>query len=355
MPAAPPLSRWAAYFRAGPRPFSRDQCFMLEDWHVWCGDVVRDPGGQYHLFYSRWPRDRGHEGWVTHSEIARATGESLAGPFVHRETIFARDDHSPAWDAHCFHNVIVRSFEGKYFLYYMGNRGDGDWWVHRNHQRIGVAMADSPAGPWKRMERPVLDISPGSWDGLMVSNPTVTRTPNGRYLMIYKGVAEGPAPAGGRVLHGVAWADSPTGPFIKHPHPIMDEPGVPFAFEDPCLWCEDDHFFCIVKTMGQCFSPDGRPRLLLMHSQDALSWTPGDPFVLLGLDLVRASGGIESFERVERPQLLLTGEPDAPWLLVAVKPPGHDLPSYNIRLAFADGSGSSAPPALSGRIPRPEE
>lgn len=34
----------------------------------------------------------------------------------------------------------------KYFLYYMGNYGDGAVtgalnWTHRNHQRIGVAVA----------------------------------------------------------------------------------------------------------------------------------------------------------------------------------------------------------------------
>ena len=25
---------------------------------------------------------------------------------------------------------------GKYHLYYTGNYGNGDWWTHRNHQRI---------------------------------------------------------------------------------------------------------------------------------------------------------------------------------------------------------------------------
>ena len=34
-----------------------------------------------------------------------------------------------------------------------------DWWIYRTNQRIGVAVADNPAGPWQRFEKPVLDVS----------------------------------------------------------------------------------------------------------------------------------------------------------------------------------------------------
>ena len=49
-------------------------------------------------------------------------------------------------------------------------------YLHRNHQRIGVAVADSPNGPWKRFDKPVLDITHGdslAHDALMTSNPSV--------------------------------------------------------------------------------------------------------------------------------------------------------------------------------------
>ena len=37
---------------------------------------------------------------------------------------------------------------------------DEEWWVHRNHQRIGVATADHPGGPWTRRDTPLLDVGP---------------------------------------------------------------------------------------------------------------------------------------------------------------------------------------------------
>ena len=34
------------------------------------------------------------------------------------------------------------------------------WWVNRNNQRIGVAVADDPNGPWKRFDKPLIDAKP---------------------------------------------------------------------------------------------------------------------------------------------------------------------------------------------------
>jgi hypothetical protein len=92
----------------------------------------------------------------------------------------------------------------------MGNTGDrnkvsGLNWSHRNNQRIGVAVADSPAGPWKRFDKPLIDTTPGFHDAQCLANPTVTERPDGGYLMVYKAVAEKkPQPFGGPVVHIVA-------------------------------------------------------------------------------------------------------------------------------------------------------
>jgi hypothetical protein len=53
---------------------------------------VEDDRGGWHLFYSRWPRKLGHNAWVTHSEIAHATGPTPLGPWQHRDAILARVD-----------------------------------------------------------------------------------------------------------------------------------------------------------------------------------------------------------------------------------------------------------------------
>ena len=91
--------------------------------------------------------------WVTRSEVAHATSKPPFGPFTFRV---------------CAHNPTVHKFGSKYYLYYMGNTGDGDDTptlngqlnrTHRNNQRIGVAVADSPNGPWKRFDKPIIDAS----------------------------------------------------------------------------------------------------------------------------------------------------------------------------------------------------
>lgn len=336
LPLTSRTSKFADLFREGPTPFEESQCFREDGWHVWCGSIVEDPqDGRFHLYYSRWPCSEGYDAWVTHSEIAHAIGDSLTGEFTYVETVLRRQQESSRWDAHCFHNVTVKRFGGRYFLYYMGNFGDGSWWTHRNNQRIGVAVADSPNGPWLRQSEPVLDISPGSWDGLMVSNPTVVETADGKYLMIYKGVAEGPEPFGGRVLHGLAWSDSPDGPFEKHPDPIFDYKDASFGFEDPFLWREESHFYCLVKDMSGTLSPKEETGLLLLQSEDGFDWSPSEPLLVLGRELDHHSEGVISFERVERPHLFEDRKGN-PTLLVAVKPQNPEEPSFNIRLAYRE-------------------
>ncbi|MBC2603427.1 glycoside hydrolase family protein [Puniceicoccus vermicola] len=332
--ASPKPSQFATLFKRGPEAYGEDQCFREEGWHVWCGSILEDPkDGKFHLYYSRWPVSEGYDAWGTHSEIAHAVGDSLVGPFTYVETIFQREKNSSRWDAHCFHNVTVKAFGGRYFLYYMGNRGDGDWWNHRNNQRIGVAVADSPSGPWHRQSQPVIDVSPGAWDGLMVSNPTVADAGDGRFLMIYKGVAEGTMPFGGRVLHGLAWSDRPDGPFVKEPYPIFDYKNADFGFEDPFLWREGRSFYCLVKDMGGTLSPSGETELLLLQSEDGIHWSPSKPLQVLGRRLENRNGKTIAFERVERPHFFQDSRGTLT-LLVAVKPEDPEEPSCNIRLVY---------------------
>ncbi|MBC2601744.1 glycoside hydrolase family protein [Puniceicoccus vermicola] len=330
-------SQFSNFFREGPKPFSPEECFREDGWHVWCGSLLKDPDvEQYHLFYSRWPVSEGYDAWVTHSEIAHAIGYSPKGPFTFVERLWPRDRNSQLWDAHCFHNVTVKSFEGRYYLYYMGNAGNGEWWTHRNNQRIGVAIADHPNGPWIRQKTPALDVSPGAWDSLMVSNPTITDTSDGRFMMIYKGVGEGKPPFGGRVLHGLAWANTPEGPFTKYPTPIFDFDETDFAFEDPYLWREDNEYFCLVKDMQGTLSPSRETSVVLLQSENGTDWSPSDPPLVLSRTLQSTDGRSIAFERVERPNLFI--QPDEPPVLtVAVQPKDPGEASFNIRLHYDHG------------------
>ena len=82
--------------------------------------MVRDPKGSCHLFYSRWPRSKGFEAWVTHSEIAHAIAEKPSGPYEHVDVALPARG-GDVWDGYCTHNPTVHTFNGNYYLYYMGN------------------------------------------------------------------------------------------------------------------------------------------------------------------------------------------------------------------------------------------
>ena len=178
------------------KPSPETAKFYDPEFEIWGGSAVRGEDGKYHMFYSRWPRELSHWAWVTHSEIAHAVSDSPVGPWKHQDVALpARGNEY--WDGSCTHNPTVLRHAGKYYIYYMGNRGNNKVeiplnWEHRNNQRIGVAVADSPAGPWTRFDQPIIDVSsdPNAADALCVSNPSVAARPEGGFLMVYKAVAQ---------------------------------------------------------------------------------------------------------------------------------------------------------------------
>ena len=305
---------------------------------VWCGSLTRGDDGKYYLFYSRWPEKEGFKGWVTHSEIALAVSDRLTGPFEPVKVILKAREKG-YWDSDVTHNPNIQKFDGKYYLYYMGNYGNGEWWDHRNHQRIGVAVATSPLGPWQRSDRPVVDVSVGKWDHLMTSNPSVCRGKDGRYLIMYKGVGDGEMPFGGNVLHGVAFSDSPMGPFEKSPEPIFRLEGVKFPAEDPFVWYQDRKYRAIVKDMHSVFlrpgtgvvagEPDTDPdkltssfenksSLVLFESKNGRDWTLAKRPLVSRNELHWEDGRVQVVALLDRPQLHIeSGRPRA--LLCAVK------------------------------------
>lgn len=202
---------------------SEDAIFELPDHFVWCGTMTRGEDGLYYLYFSFWEKKYGFSGWVSHSKIGYASGEDPFGKLEFRGVLLSGSGRG--WDRDCVHNPSVIRSGGKYYLYYMGNFGNGEFWDHRNNQRIGVAVSDKPEGPYTRFDTPLIDVSRVGHDSLMTSNPSVTEGPDGKFYMIYKAVEKsGVLPRGGAVVCGIATADSPLGPFKKSPTPIMRNP-----------------------------------------------------------------------------------------------------------------------------------
>ncbi len=302
---------------------------------VWCGTMVRDDAGKCHLFYSRWPRELGHYAWVTHSEITHAVADDPLGPYVFVDVALPARGKD-FWDGLCTHNPTVMKFGNKYHIYYMGNTGDGKAmetlnWSHRNNQRIGVAVADSPAGPWTRSNTPLVAPTPGFHDALCLANPSVTQRPDGGYLMVYKAVGDqGKLPFGGPVVHVAATSDSPTGPFKKQPHPVFTSPGSTFAAEDPFIWHGPDRYWAIVKDNAGSFTRAG-VSLALFESADGFAWKPAAHTLVSTLDLKWADGATRKLMKLERPQLLL--ENGRPSVLFCAAAPAERLDeSFSVQI-----------------------
>ncbi|WP_211324155.1 glycoside hydrolase family protein [Echinicola strongylocentroti] len=313
--------------------------FSSDTASIWGGSLVKGEDGLYHMMYSFWPKNIGWE-WVNYSQIGHAVSESPFGPFEHREVALP-DRGENYWDGSCTHNPTVYKIGEKYYLYYMGNKGDKEIvstpgkpkinWVHRNNQRIGVAVADSPNGPWKRLDQPVLDIASDSTahDALMTSNPSVCQMEDGRILMVYKTVGKKePLPGGGPVVHMVAIADSPTGPFKKYPDPVFTFEGERFPAEDPYIWFQDGKYRAIVKRIKF----KGSERLFsLVHydSEDGIKWEKGKYFEVSDRTVTWEDGSTTKLDHLERPQLFMEkGEPVA--LLCAA----DTIDANNVRHSF---------------------
>ena len=292
--------------------------FENDSMSIWGGSLVKGEDNLYHMYYSRWPKKLGWA-WVTHSEIAHAVSKSPFGPFEYKETVLPVRG-AEFWDGLCTHNPTIHKFEGKYYLYYMGNTGDGINmcepgklklnWQHRNNQRIGVAVADNPYGPWERFDKPLIDVSPDSLaiDALLVSNPSITKKPDGGYLMVYKAVGKkAKMPFGGPVVHCVATSPSPTGPFKKYGKPIFGAKESEFPAEDPFIWYQGGKYRAIVKDMHGAFT-DAGTSLVLFESVDGYDWNLSENPLVSALEIAWENGKVQKLAHLERPQLYLKND-----------------------------------------------
>jgi len=335
--ASAPLDAEKFDLHAWLQPVPATARFADPNYDIWCGSALRGDDGKYHLFYSRWPRKLSHKAWVTHSEVAHAVADSPLGPWKHRDVALpARGKEY--WDGLCTHNPTVLRIGGRYYLYYMGNTGDGVVqqplnWTHRNNQRIGVAVAESPNGPWQRFDKPIVDVSPNddAPDSLVVTNPSVAVRPDGGVLMVYKAVGkQRPMPFGGPVVHRVATADQPTGPFRKHPQLVFAKEGVMFAAEDPFIWNDGRRYWAVVKDNAGNFTGRGYS-LALFQSADGFDWKLAPHPLVTTPEVTWVDRGRQPLTALERPQLLFENGRPAVLLCAGSDTKDRDA-SFNVQI-----------------------
>ena len=112
-------------------------------------------------------------------------------------------------------------WEGKYYLYYQAyTKMPGGPGTNGDDCPVACSVADSPDGPWTPSNKIVLKNGPeGSWDQYVIHDP-YPLIYNGKIYIYYKGEMGGNP----RVrAQGLAIADHPFGPFVKHPlNPVIN-------------------------------------------------------------------------------------------------------------------------------------
>jgi beta-glucanase (GH16 family) len=332
------------------RPVPLTAKFTDPNYHIWCGSCVKGPDGKYHLFYSRWPKNNPNgfsPGWAIWSEVAYAIADNPGGPFTHVNVALPARGTNPAtgqkyWDGDMTHNPYCIRKDGIYYLYYIGNYGDGTYEVHRNNDRIGVAWANSPAGPWNRLDQPVIDITPdpagstAAFDSLCVANPAITVMSDGKILVVYKGVKNSGTTMGGPVRYGAAIADTPLGAYVKQTSvagQIFLPPGASnMEAEDPFIWYSARYghrYYAVARDVVGTFTGVSGG-LAQFESGDGLHWSASAQPKVLGSSFTWEGGQLNS-TRVERPWVLLD-ETGLPIRLFGATNGYQSSVSYNVQI-----------------------
>ncbi|MDX2430793.1 MAG: family 43 glycosylhydrolase, partial [Bacteroides sp.] len=191
-------------------------------------DIIK-VGNTYYVWYTRMDSPITPGYWGT---IWYATSEDEG--FTWKEQGMALGTGKEgAFDSHAVFTPNILAYEGKYYLYYTGVKptpGNPNKEFEANSTTditaIGLAVADSPDGPFIRIQdNPVLAISEDSaaFDSFRIDDASLLVREE-RIWLYYKGRSRIHGKKGpGLTQMGVAYADKPEEPYIKHEGPLLDK------------------------------------------------------------------------------------------------------------------------------------
>lgn len=192
-------------------------------------------------------------------EIGRAVGRGDKGEYDDR-SVFTPE---------------VLEHEGKYYLTYQCVKSP---YLCRVKNTIGMSIADSPEGPWRKLKEPILKaadngiwkgdsddrfavIEKGDFDSHKVHDPSL-HFYNNKFYLYYKGevMGEGLFGGGREVKWGVAIADNIEGPYIKSKYNPISNSG-----HETCLWEYDGGMVAMLTS-------DGMEKNTIQYAKDGINF-----------------------------------------------------------------------------------
>ena len=283
-------------FKRALLPVTPGSGFSMKGFYIWCSSVIKGENGRFYMFAARWPEESGFpDGYMTHSEIVRASTDALGRPFRFEAAVIGKRSGG-YWDSMMAHNPFIIKLNGTYVMFYIGTP-DGQYTT----RAIGYATADRLDGAWTRSDRP-LDLPPNA------NNPALLAEPDGRILLYFRD---------GDLKVSVAEARQYSGPYriLKRdilPHaPVEDM----FVFKKNGMYvmlAEDTAGgYTGVTKAGACFL-----------STDGIHWQPDSPALAYGFDIPFSDGSALTLQRRERPAVFEDG--GSAWLFTGAKTGGAD-------------------------------
>jgi len=303
------------------QPLPEHRAYADPDYWVW-GSSVIEAEGQYHMYVSRWPRHLTfHPGWMIASEVVHCVSDTPEGPYTFSDVALPARG-AQYWDGRSTHNPKILKHGDTYVLFYVGSTHPFDEFpeedslklksrysiVGRSNKRIGVAWSTSPAGPWQRLDAPVLDTRPETFYSFLTSNPAPWIEEDGSVLLVFKSRAyKETFPYQSAMCIGVAGA-----PHFKGPYELLSQEPI-FSLEknaeieDPCLWKDEKGYHILAKDQRGTITGE-KGNGVLVHSGDGINWELDPRPFAYSKTLVTPGGEQVKMGQLERCSVLLDEE-----------------------------------------------
>ena len=180
-----------------------------------------------------------------------------------------------AYDDRAVFTPEIFAHAGKYYLVYQTVKAP---YVVRVKNNVGMAIADSPHGPWEKLPEPILKpadngiwlgeeddrfavIEKGDFDSHKVHDPCLVYYRN-KFYLYYKGERMGEEMTfGGREINwGVAIADKPEGPYTKSLYNPVTNSG-----HEVCIWPYQGGIAVVLTT-------DGPEKNTIQYAKDGINF-----------------------------------------------------------------------------------